>query len=86
MVRRLGHGVLSFENDEVAKARGRMITVQEFADLASLSRRQIDRLRVRRPPGFPHEYELAGTGGKFRRCPRFRLVEVQAWLESRAIW
>jgi predicted DNA-binding transcriptional regulator AlpA len=63
-----------------------MITVDEFAELARLSRRQIDRLRRRRPPGFPREYELGSGLSKYRRCPRFKLVEVQRWLDSRALW
>lgn len=64
----------------------RMISVQELAKLACLSRRQIDRLRRDRPVGFPREYELGSGLSKNRRCPRFRLVEAQAWLESRALW
>jgi predicted DNA-binding transcriptional regulator AlpA len=63
-----------------------MITVEEFAGLASLSRRQIDRLRRGRLAGFPREYELGSGGGKYRRCPRFRLEEVERWLETRALW
>lgn len=63
-----------------------MITVAEFAELARLSRRQIDRLRRRRPPGFPREYELGSGSSKYRRCPRFRLRDVQRWLDSRALW
>jgi len=63
-----------------------LITVEEFAIRARLSRRQIDRLRVRRPAGFPPEYELSDSGSRFRRCPRFRLSEVDAWLNSRALW
>ena len=63
-----------------------MITVGEFAQLARLSRRQIDRLRKRRSPGFPREYELGSGVSKYRRCPRFRLAEVQRWLDSRALW
>jgi predicted DNA-binding transcriptional regulator AlpA len=64
-----------------------LITADEFADLARLSRRQIDRLRRRRPAGFPREYELgSGSSSKYRRCPRFKLAEVQAWLDSRALW
>lgn len=63
-----------------------LITVSEFACLARLSRRQIDRLRARRPAGFPREYELGSGGRKYRRCPRFRLAEVQKWLDSRALW
>lgn len=63
-----------------------LITVSEFAELARLSRRQIDRLRQRRPEGFPREFELGSGGGKYRRCPRFKLVEVQQWIESRALW
>lgn len=62
------------------------ITVTEFAELARLSRRQIDRLRQRRPPGFPREFELGSGGSKFRRCPRFKLAEVNRWLDSRALW
>lgn len=63
-----------------------LVTVEEFAQLARLSRRQIDRLRKRRPSGFPREYELGAGGSKFRRCPRFKLREVRAWLDSRALW
>jgi predicted DNA-binding transcriptional regulator AlpA len=63
-----------------------MITVEEFARLARLSRRQIDRLRKRRAPGFPREHELGSAASKYRRCPRFRLAEVQKWLDSRALW
>ena len=64
----------------------RFITVVEFAGLARLSRRQIDRLRRRRPPGFPREFELGSGGSKYRRCPRFKLSEVNRWLDSRALW
>ena len=65
-----------------------LITADEFANLARLSRRQIDRLRRRRPAGFPHEYELGSgaSGSRFHRCPRFRRSEVEAWLLSRALW
>lgn len=64
----------------------RMITADDFARLARLSRRQIDRLRTRRAPGFPREYELGSGNSKYRRCPRFRLADVQKWLDSRALW
>jgi predicted DNA-binding transcriptional regulator AlpA len=63
-----------------------MITVEEFSQMARLSRRQIDRLRRRRPEGFPREYELGSGGSKYRRCPRFKLSDVQRWLDSRALW
>lgn len=63
-----------------------LITVSEFARLAKLSRRQIDRLRKRRGDGFPPEYELGSNPSKNRHCPRFRLFEVQQWLDSRALW
>lgn len=63
-----------------------MITADEFARLARLSRRQIDRLRTHRAPGFPREYELGSGSSKYRRCPRFRLSDVQKWLDSRALW
>jgi predicted DNA-binding transcriptional regulator AlpA len=62
------------------------ITVEEFASLARLSRRQIDRLRKRRPPAFPREYELGSGLSKFRSCPRFRRSEVDDWLNSRALF
>ncbi len=63
-----------------------LISVEEFARLAGLSRRQIDRLRARRPAGFPGELELGSGGSKYRRCPRFRLVDVRKWLDSRTLW
>ena len=63
-----------------------LITVEEFAKRARLSRRQIDRLRKQRPQGFPTEYDLGLGRSRFRRCPRFKLSEVDAWLETRALW
>lgn len=73
--------------EDKALAECRLITVAEFAELARLSRRQIDRLRKRKPPGFPHEYEMgSGSRNPRRRAPRFRLAEVAVWLASRAIW
>lgn len=66
--------------------RQEFITVEEFASLARLSRRQIDRLRKRRPPAFPREYELGSGLSKFRSCPRFRRSEVDDWLNSRALF
>ena len=65
---------------------GDMITADEFASLARLSRRQIDRLRKSRPSGFPREYELGSGLSKHRSCPRFRRSEVERWLDSRALW
>jgi predicted DNA-binding transcriptional regulator AlpA len=63
-----------------------LITVEEFARIAGISRRQIDRLRKLRPPGFPREFELGSGLSKFRRCPRFKRSEVERWLDSRALW
>jgi predicted DNA-binding transcriptional regulator AlpA len=63
-----------------------MITTEEFARLACISRRQIDRLRTKMADGFPREFEMGSGSSKHRRCPRFRLSEVQLWLESRAMW
>jgi predicted DNA-binding transcriptional regulator AlpA len=62
------------------------VTIEEFAQIAHLSRRQIDRLRKRRPTGFPREYELGNSLCKYRRCPRFKLADVLAWMETRALW
>jgi predicted DNA-binding transcriptional regulator AlpA len=76
----------AIQDVEGRKAMAALITVEEFAGLARLSRRQIDRLRQRRPQGFPREYELGSDGGKYRRCPRFKLAEVRRWLDSRALW
>lgn len=71
---------------DMASELPRFVTADEFAQIARLSRRQIDRLRVSRPIGFPREYELGSGRGKHGRCPRFRLDDVLAWMESRALW
>ena len=77
----------SRRSDQSAATSNReMITVDEFAAYARLSRRQIDRLRKTRPTGFPREYELGSGSSKFRKCPRFRRADVDAWLSSRALW
>jgi hypothetical protein len=78
--------VAAQEESKTGLASAAMITADQFAELARLSRRQIDRLRRRRPLGFPREYELGSGGSKYRRCPRFKFVEVQRWLDSRALW
>lgn len=59
------------------------ITVTEFAALARVSRRTIDRYREAKPSGFPREYDV-GRGSIPR--PRFKLEDVRVWLESRALW
>ncbi len=59
------------------------ITVREFSNKVGLTPRHIRTLRRRRPPGFPTKYDL-GNGTK--PCPRFKLSEVEAWIETRALW
>lgn len=64
------------------------ITIDEFAEIARISRRTLCRLRQSRPAGFPTEYDLGLSAAPTRNCrrPRFKLAEVQAWLDSRALW
>ncbi len=61
----------------------RFITVEDFARVARLSRRTIDRYRRDRPVGFPKEYDV--SRGRVPR-PRFKLADVLAWMETRALW
>jgi predicted DNA-binding transcriptional regulator AlpA len=77
---------MTSSHEEASQALPRFITPNEFAEIARLSRRQIDRLRVARPSGFPREYELGSGRGKHGHCPRFKLAEVLAWMETRALW
>lgn len=62
------------------------VTPDEFAAIVRLSRRQIDRLRHKRPEGFPTEYDLGSGRSKHGHCPRFKLADVMAWMETRALW
>lgn len=55
------------------------ITIAEFADLLKVARSTIDRLRKRRPAGFPKEYAPAGR-------TRFKRQEVLAWIEAQPLW
>lgn len=66
-----------------SRPRLQFITVEEFAEMAHVSRRTIDRYRQARPQGFPPEYDMGR--GKIPR-PRFKLDDVQNWLNSRALW
>jgi predicted DNA-binding transcriptional regulator AlpA len=59
------------------------ITVEDFARIAHVSRRTIDRYRRNRATGFPTEYDM--SRGKVPR-PRFKLADVLAWMETRALW
>lgn len=61
----------------------RFITVADFARIARVSRRTIDRYRRNRATGFPTEYDM--SRGKVPR-PRFKLADVLAWMETRALW
>ena len=80
------HGILVGDSVPEPTSGTDFITVDEFAIMARLSRRQIDRLRKGRLPGFPREHELGSGSSKFRRCPRFRRSDVERWLDSRALW
>lgn len=73
-------------DDPGKPALPKFITPNEFAAIVRLSRRQIDRLRIKRPTGFPTEYELGSGRSKHGRCPRFKLDDVLAWMETRALW
>lgn len=64
-------------------ASERFITVEDFAKVARLSRRTIDRYRRARPEGFPKEYDV--SRGAVPR-PRFKLADVLGWMETRALW
>lgn len=79
-------GLKNCSADQPITVRSDLVTADEFAELARLSRRQIDRLRKDRPTGFPKEYELGSGLSKFRSCPRFKRTEVDRWLDSRALW
>ncbi len=70
-------------SDPIAASTDRFINVEDFARLARLSRRTIDRYRRDRPPGFPKEYDV--SRGKVPR-PRFKLADALAWMETRALW
>lgn len=61
----------------------RFITVEDFARIACVSRRTIDRYRRSRETGFPKEYDV--SRGKVAR-PRFKLADVLAWMDTRALW
>lgn len=63
-----------------------LITVTEFARLATISRRQLDRLRKRRPAGFPAELNFNFSAAPKHAVPRFRLSEVKEWIDSRETW
>lgn len=59
------------------------ITVVEFARMARVSRRTLDRYRADRATGFPKEYDV--SRGRVPR-PRFKLADVLAWMDTRALW
>jgi predicted DNA-binding transcriptional regulator AlpA len=67
----------------IAANAERFIAVKDFARIAGLSRRTIDRYRRNRPPGFPREFDF--SQGNVPR-PRFKMADVIDWLETRALW
>lgn len=64
-------------------SEGQFLTVEEFARVARVSRRTIDRYRRDRPTGFPKEYDV--SRGRVPR-PRFKIGDVLRWIETRALW
>jgi hypothetical protein len=62
------------------------VTIAEFAALARLSIRQLHRLRKQRLPRFPRVFELGNDSSKYCACPRLKRCEIEAWLDSRALW
>lgn len=69
--------------DAATSSDREFLTVEEFARIARVSRRTIDRYRRDRPLGFPKEYDL--SRGSVPR-PRFKASEVLRWVETRALW
>ena len=69
--------------DALTSGDREFLTVEEFAGIARLSRRTIDRYRRDRPIGFPKEYDL--SRGRVPR-PRFKISDVLRWMETRALW
>ena len=69
--------------DTAASSDREFLTVEEFARVARMSRRTIDRYRRDRPIGFPKEYDL--SRGSVPR-PRFKVSGVLRWMETRALW
>lgn len=55
------------------------VTIEDFMAILHVSRSTIDRLRKRRPAGFPSEFQPAGR-------PLFKRQEVLAWAESQPLW
>jgi predicted DNA-binding transcriptional regulator AlpA len=74
---------IMFVDSNIKAGSRHFITADEFARLARISRRTLDRYRQDRPSGFPTEYDI-GRGAKPR--PRFKFSDVQRWLDSRALW
>lgn len=56
------------------------VTIEDFMAILHVSRSTIDRLRKRRPAGFPSEFQAVS------RRPLFKRQEVLAWVESQPLW
>ena len=69
--------------DAATSSDREFLSVEEFARVARVSRRTIDRYRRDRPIGFPKEYDL-GRGSVPQ--PRFKVCDVLRWIETRALW
>ncbi len=69
--------------DDLPVGDDRFITVEDFARIARVSRRTIDRYRRDKAADFPKEYDM--SRGRVPR-PRFKLAEVLAWMDTRALW
>lgn len=55
------------------------VTIEDFLKMARISRSTLDRLRKRRPSGFPKEYRPSSR-------PLFKRSEVHAWVEAQPLW
>lgn len=71
---------LHAETRAVIAERERYIGIKEACRILGVSRSTIDRLRKRRPSGFPTEYRPWGSS------PRFRKADLQDWVEAQPLW
>jgi hypothetical protein len=55
------------------------VNIQEFCRIARISRSTLDRLRRKRPTGFPVEFQPVGR-------PLFRRRDVHLWIEAQPLW
>ena len=67
-----------------ASPRDRLVCAADFARILGCSRKTLDRMRARRPFGFPAEHNMSASDHPRASRPYYLMSEIRAFIAARA--